>query len=397
MLQRRIVYILTFFDIWGYLTGFTALSNSRNGIICAIFLHIFLVVMFTFYEFYLMTELFALIGVLDTINEVIQYTSALYTYWLIIFDSFHHRREHQLFWTLFQRIDDCFCKQNIRLNGYLLRFVEYILMSIILYLLICASNAFPKSNSVYVFIVLITICQIRVFYYIFCLEIVHHQLKSIENEISTIKLKQTIIPMRRTCQLYAFEAKRMRWIHEYYYCVSEMMKLLNTYFGWSQAAAVLFCFYSFATDLTWFYSTFNKYSLAQCIGKQCQNKIFFWNQCNGFLRNFNIISVISVWIGHARIIIFYLFRATHNCSVTVSFVFVQSIEFYEQCFANTRTKLTAVTDSNSLTAATAKHSMLYLFLCSILKSIFQKNKGFPLNVSTSNVCRRIKSSSIWMK
>lgn len=278
MLQRQIVYILRFFDIWGYLTGFTALSNSRNGSVCVIFGHIFFAVTFTLYEFYLITELSALIGVLNTINELIQYSSALYTYWLIILDSFNYRREHKLFWTLFQRIDDCFLKQNVHLNGYLWQFVEYVLMSVVLYLLICTSNAFPKSNSVYVFIVLITICQIRVFYYIFCLKIVHHQLKTIENEVSMMKINLNIVQMRQSHQWNVFESNRMRWVQEYHYCVSEMVELLNMCFGWSHAAAILFCFYSFATDLNWFYSNFHKYSLAQCIGKEFHNEIFIWNQ-----------------------------------------------------------------------------------------------------------------------
>lgn len=266
MLQRQIVYILTFFDVWCYGTGFSILSNSRSGKFVVIFVHILIAMSFTLYEFRLIFELFALIGILNTINEAIQYTAALFTYWLIILDSFVYRRQHKKFWTILEYIDDHFSSQYIDLKNYLWRFMEYVSLSTILYVLLIISNAFPKSNSVFAFIFLIIIWQIRMFYYILCLEIVLYQLKTIESEVLMMK-RMYQLDISRASRFYLFESKRMKWIQEYYYCISTMIELLNTFFSWSQAATILLCFYSFVTNLNWLYASIDEFSVTQIICK----------------------------------------------------------------------------------------------------------------------------------
>lgn len=275
MLQRQLLYILTFFDVWGYETGFSMLSNSRNGKFAVIFVHILFAITFTLYEFRLMFELFTLMGILNTINEAIQYTAALFTYWLIILDSFVYHGQYKIFWTILERIDDQFSSQHMDLQNYLWRFIEYILISTILYVLIIISNAFPKSNSVFVFYLLIIIWQIRMFYYILYLEIVLYQLKTIESEVLMMRKMLNIardrklyqLDIHRTSIFHLFESKRMKWIQEYYCCVGTMIELLNTIFSSSQAATILFSFYSFVTDLNWIFANFDEFSVTQIICK----------------------------------------------------------------------------------------------------------------------------------
>lgn len=281
MLQKEIVKILTFFDVWGYCTGFSVLSNSRKGQFILIFVHILFATTFMLCEYVVIIELSATMGILDMINEIIQYTAALYTYWLIILDSFLYRQAHKVFWEILQRIDDCFCSQYIHLRSYLWCFIEYVLISNILYLLVYLSNVFASKSATIVFVITISIWQIRISYYVLCLNVVNYQLKTIDNEISMMKCMLNVVRERKYCRLnvsktstfHLFESKRIKWIQEYYFCVSTMIELLNTIFGWSQAAIILFCFFSFITDLNWFYSIFDQFTLTKIICKYFHNVI----------------------------------------------------------------------------------------------------------------------------
>lgn len=294
--------ILKMFDVWGFDTGLTSISKNRQICACIHFLHIAFAIIFALYKFHLIVELFALIGPLRTINELIQYSIALYSYWLVIFDSIVYRRRHHDFWKIHREFDKYFCSQTMDLQRYLLKFIEFFPINIFLYTMIYATNSFPDSNSVFVFLFLITICQLRIFYYLFCVEVVKCHLRRFENEVLGLKnrlnfgnnMQNIPLRIREQSSLFPFELTRFKWIRNYFHSTHAMMEVLNDTFGWSQVAAVIFCFYSFATDLNWLYSCLDEFSFRQ-----------------------NVIALI--WIVHARLMIYYLFRVAHCCYVTVCF------------------------------------------------------------------------------
>lgn len=106
------------------------------------------------------------------------------------------------------------------------------------------------------------ICQLRVFYYLFCLEVVNFQLKMIDNEVETMqnalnftskKSTSYLIRISETSIFYSFESQRLKWIREYFFRIYEMINLLNETFGWSQVAAISFCFHLLLTEIAWGY------------------------------------------------------------------------------------------------------------------------------------------------
>lgn len=122
MLPKQIVYILNFFDVCGYYTESSALTKYRKVQLLVFAIQILLATLFTLYQFQLAIDFNKFVGPLQTANEMLQYTIGLCTHWMIIFDSFVYRQEHQHFWEILQRIDKDFCKQFMSFRGYLCKF-----------------------------------------------------------------------------------------------------------------------------------------------------------------------------------------------------------------------------------------------------------------------------------
>lgn len=296
MLSVQKMWIVKFFDCWGGNSGLTNISKNKNICFFIYFLHIVFACLLTTCKYFFVVELLFLIGALETINEMIQYNAGLFTYWLIIVDSIAYRNKFHIFWRIYQEIDNQFCCQTMPFRGYMLKFIEFFPISIFLYMMIYATNSFPDSSSVFAILIIINICQLRIFYYLFCVEIVKCQLKIIEQDLIIMKnmLKFTGATrqfplMFETSPILPFELNRFKWVRGYYHRTSEMMDLLNEIFGWSQVVAVSFCFYSFATDLNWLFINYGKFSITQN-------------------------AIASVWIVHSHLMIFYLFRDANNCS-----------------------------------------------------------------------------------
>lgn len=280
MLPRHLIYILSFFDIFGYRTGVTMLSIRKTTASFILFVHFVLALLFTSIGFHLIVELSPLVGLIELINELIQYTVGVFTYWFIIFDSFFQHQYHLRFWKFLQKIDDKFCSQHLGMSFYIGKLIEFFTTSISLFTLLYFINTFPNLKIIFVYMALFSLCQIRLFYYIFCLTIIHHQLKMIENELIVMKRVSSLKynQFHGKSSSYSYEFQRFKWFREYFYCINEMIKLLNKIFGWSQVAAVLCCFYFCATNLNWFYSIHNKRSTIKIICKSiCKMVLKFYS------------------------------------------------------------------------------------------------------------------------
>lgn len=274
MLSSRIVHILNFFDVCGYCTESSALTKFRKIRFLIFFTHFSLAILFTIFMFYIFVEYIQIIGLLETINELVQYCIGLLTYWLIILDSFAHSRKHERFWRIVQTIDELFRKQNAVHARYLNKFIGFFLVTIASHTIIYYQAVLPQTISVFVFVALITIGQLRVFYYIFCLEIVNCQLKMIENEIKIMRKTVPIIEgydqhldNTQGNSFCEFKLKRFKWINGYYHCVVQMTELLNDIFGWSQVASILFFFHSLQTNLNMLYTNIIRFSFIQLLSK----------------------------------------------------------------------------------------------------------------------------------
>lgn len=241
MLPKHIVYFLNFFDILTFNSGSSVLSN-HNGIVLFIrFFHILVAVIFTIAEFkFLFTDIYVMNGIFSTANESLQYFTALYTYWLIILESIYHASSHKQFWNGLRQIDEKFYNQSrLSFRIYLMQIIEFFAVTISH--MIFGMIDLLQNNIIFSYLVLARVYQIRVFYYVFCLEVVHFQLKSIEEELNEWETSNDI------------QLNRLKWLREYISCVHEMTCHLNLVFGWSNVAAILCCFYYILAAMNWIF------------------------------------------------------------------------------------------------------------------------------------------------
>lgn len=252
MLPTQIVHILNFFDVCGYRTESSSLSKYRRIQILIFIIQFSWAVFLTVHELNIFVQFYPILGLLRTINELVQYSAGLFTFWLIIFDSFSKRHKHRCFWKIIERYS---YTQVSFYRVYLCKLIESFLATIISYFSVSLSNTYPNI-SVASFFVLATICQLRTFYYMFCLEVVNSQLKAIEKEIIIMKSR-----------FNGLHSERFKWVNEYLGRVNQMTELLNDIFGWSQVSSILFWFYSFLTDLNWLYGSFDLLSITQISSK----------------------------------------------------------------------------------------------------------------------------------
>lgn len=257
MLPDKLALILSFFDACGYYTGSSKLTRHRKVVHFITFLHIILIVLFTSYQIYTTILLTNVVYFAEVVNVSLQYSIPVLTYLTIILESLLQQHEHLRFWNVYQRILYEFCYETAFLNA----FIKSIFRTIapVLVISIWFNYSFAASfRSIIVFVVvmfyffMLMICQIRVFYYLMCLEIVHFQIRTIDNTLKTIKCIPSL----------TIRIRKLTWVRQYYNCVYEMMKHLHDVFGWSHAALVLYSFYSLLTNINWFYAHYHDISSA---------------------------------------------------------------------------------------------------------------------------------------
>lgn len=263
MLPKRIVWILNFFDSFGYYSESSSLAKYPKLQSLLFVIQILLATDFTLYFFRLVLEFRKYLGPIEIASEMLQYTMGLCTYWLIIFDSLYYRRMHRKFWERLELIDAHFCKQSMSFRGFLCKFLEFSLVSIFSYTFNYLLHVLPPIDGVFIYLSLIVICQLRIFYFVFCLEIVDEQLQVIQQEL--IKLKAYCPSV--TTSIRHFNFKRLSWFNEYYGYIMEMTDLLNTFFSWSQFTLILFVFYSLLAGLNWCYTSFNLFPSSKYFGE----------------------------------------------------------------------------------------------------------------------------------
>lgn len=244
MLPSRVMCLLSFFDVWGFNTGSSYISSRQSIMNFIIFIHILMVIFYSIQKILFTIFLYQTVPLVEAINELIQYSSAFGTYWLIIIDSLLLRREHRLFWTFFQNNEiKYFNSRAFQVRSFLVKFVAYLAICMTLFFSIYLLNDFAYSVVNFVYCALCLMCQIRCFYYIFCLKVLSFQLSLIDNE--SIRMK-SLLHLENYSQLL-----RSR---EFYHEVYKMTLLLNEFFGWSHVALILYYFYKLLAEFNWCYA-----------------------------------------------------------------------------------------------------------------------------------------------
>lgn len=267
MLPKRIECFLKVFDAFGFNTQATSLSNGQKLSHSINWTHILIAVLLIINEVIFFSSFYYYYGLYETLNEIVECSASLCGYWLIIFDSLLYRRAHRRFWMIFQRINKPIHRHsNVIPRSYVIKIVEFYTANI---LISCISwQTLPGSSflSYVIYIFPIKICQLRLFYYVFCLEIVLYEMKMLQNEIKHMdNIANCCSNADRMDPSSSFESHRIKWARKYD-SIEEMVNLLNEIFGFSQVGTVLFCFYVQFTDLNYFYIHFDELKIKKAIG-----------------------------------------------------------------------------------------------------------------------------------
>lgn len=239
MFSRKMKYLLNYFDVCGFNSGLSKLSRSRKAIYITNTMHILMVIFVSFYQFRWMMKYFLSVQSLEVVNYLLQYLATLYTYCFIMLDSNLQMRKHRQFWRVFKQIDEFYHQQNgLNITSYLSKFLLcFFISSFVILIVIVTTENLSDIEALFVYLFLIKVSEARVFHYLLCLEVLKFQLKTIENSL-----------INRPSDIRQF-----KWMRGHYHYIYEMVNCLNSIFGLSQVAIILFCFYFFLTDVNFIY------------------------------------------------------------------------------------------------------------------------------------------------
>lgn len=267
--------LLIFFDAFGFNSGASKLSS--NKITCSIYLfHVLSAILFTISsrKFIYMYAYDSSFSAVEAVNSAVQYCAPLFTYWLVIFEAHLQRHSHKRFWEISQQIEYGVygvTHYSYTLLSFKCKLIEFCVLPklfiIIHYYII---EYFDLLSLAYIY--LAKFCQIRVFYFMYCLEIVQMHLEHLEHKIENLQniLIQThFTPLETNVKILSesVNSNSFRRIREIYNDVFELASLLNKVFGWSQASAVLFCFYFLMTDLNYVSLYFQNWTAVKSVSE----------------------------------------------------------------------------------------------------------------------------------
>lgn len=257
MLPKSIRYFLNFFDIFGFSSDSSRLCSQRDRIFLIKLVHAIIIVLIGTCTFEHFLEFRSFYGVITATNQFMLYFFALFTYCLIIFDASIHQQSHTSFWTDVQLIGkDISCQSKFTLWTYTMKFIEFMSISFAITLTLFLTYDYGHIFVIIAHIILIRMLHIRAFYYLFCVEVIHFQLKSIRNELQSNQNKS--IACNYNClhsnqTRVCYDLKRLKWARQYYYRIFELIVSCNQIFGWSHFGVIFCCFYLLLTDIDWTY------------------------------------------------------------------------------------------------------------------------------------------------
>lgn len=253
-----LVTMLMFYDLCGYNSGWSRFTKDRKIALLICCIHVFMAACYLLYMFRLRVVYYSALRLVEAISECLQYTAALNAYLFILLDSFLQQQVHSRFWKVLERINERFpSRLNCTLRSYMAKIFVFLIKTVI-YLPMRLMDSWVSILTDFSYVSIFALCEIRMFYYLLCLEVVYFQLKKIELESKSINeiSRQNIIGGNK--ESHQFELQQLKNIRQYFHCVHEMICLLNKIFGWSNVAAISFCFHYLLTELHWYYNNFHK-------------------------------------------------------------------------------------------------------------------------------------------
>lgn len=270
MLPNQLMTMLMFYDLCGYNSGWSRFTRNRKITLSICCIHVFMAACYLLFIFRLRAEYFSELRLVEAISESLQYTAALNTYLFALLDSFFQQKAHKHFWEVHERIYQRFPSQlNCTFRSYMTKIFIYLVKTVIYFPMRLIDSWFSILID-FSYVSIFMLCEIRMFYYLFCLEVVYFQLKKIESESKSINEIPTQNNIDGNMASHQSKLQQLKKIRQHFHCAHEMICLLNKIFGWSNVATISFCFYYLLTELHWYYINFHKIDFAYKYGEYLQ-------------------------------------------------------------------------------------------------------------------------------
>lgn len=266
MFSKWIIVLLKYFDFWGHYTEFSVSKGKYHRSVFIIFvLRIFSALSLTL----LIAEFLVLpVPLLTTVNCWFQFFCVSMVYWTTIIESYSQRNAQRKFWEILRRISEKYYEHSsLTLASYLSKFLEFSIVFTAAQLIL--NGYFILTNGslpCYLFAhsILIRMCQDRMLYYLFYLELLNFELHVIDEGAKQIALITRnncfSTPEKLNFSFEKIQRNRFKCMRNYYCLISELNTCINSVFGWSYFATVMCCFYIVLTEFNCAYTKFNEMS-----------------------------------------------------------------------------------------------------------------------------------------
>lgn len=258
MFSKWIVVLLKYYDFLGYYTEFALTTKYHHAVFVVFLLHIFLASCLSAFsiQYILLPDFYPM---LTMINSSFQLFCVLIVYWAVIIESYLRRNVQKQFWRILEVIESQHYRRvHSQLTSYLIKFFEFFVAFVLAQITLNAqfiSHTGLISCYLLAYLILVKISQDRMLYYLLHVELLHIELKMIEQEV-----QRMVIISRNKCSLLnthlTMENQRNRFkcIRDYYRLAYDLNVCINSIFGWSHFATILCYFYFLLTDLNWAYA-----------------------------------------------------------------------------------------------------------------------------------------------
>lgn len=283
MFSIWIKFLLKFFDISGFHTE-TSIAK-RKGPLINFTIHVIWASTLTIFLLSVSRQPIILTEALAySANYLLQNVNGMFTYWVIILESFVQRKNQQKFWKIFKQIDEYRKIGGLMLRKYSIKFIHFfgvitiIQTYFVLYFLHVNGNHFIFFRIAY--FCFVAMYQCRAFYYLFYLELIKCELKKIKN-----KLEDMVTGSWRIRNDYRIE-KSVKNLNRLYRQIYALSVLINEIFGWSNFTTVIYCFHLPTTDFNWALQAMYKQTDEYFIGNQKSLHLFCLENHQIFLNFF---------------------------------------------------------------------------------------------------------------
>lgn len=241
--------MLYIFNLWGFSVEIPDIHMSLKWTRVIFCVHIIISCYICSFVWQFLNEnLEKKIDLLSVANNVIKFSAALIAYWAIIVESYSKRSVQQKFWRIYRQIYNDFNREdrNLMFRNSLNKFVHFFIFFTGLDEFI-RWISFLNGLNVYFklpYIGLMMMQDMRIFYYLFFIRLLNHQLEEVAIEMELLADAN---------ERGIFLKDRLKWVRIFYDSVHGMSNCINEIFGWSSIIGVLFLFLRLVVDLNWIY------------------------------------------------------------------------------------------------------------------------------------------------